>query len=55
MTAPIMRHNAKSMIQKEEHVCIPIVGGERPAVAEHNRLPHAPVLVKNLYAVFGGN
>src|SRR5215831_9821696 len=55
MTASVMCDDAEPTIEEEEHVRVPIVGGKRPAVAEHNRLPAAPVLVEDLHAVFGGN
>jgi len=39
----------------QEQLVIPSVGGERPAVAEQDRLAAAPVLVENLGAVRGGD
>ena len=37
---------------QEQHLVFPGVGAERPAVAEDDRLPGAPVLVVDLRAVF---
>ena len=51
MPAPVMRHHAIPMLQKEQHLRIPVIGRKRPAMAEHNRLPRPPVLVVNLNAV----
>src|SRR5271165_6978274 len=48
MAAPIMCDHAEAMAQEEQHLRIPIVRRERPAVAEYDRLPAAPILVENL-------
>jgi hypothetical protein len=37
--------------QEEHHLGVPVVGRERPAVAEDNWLARAPVLVEDLRAV----
>ena len=37
---------------EEDHLSLPTIGTERPAVAEHDRLSCAPVLVIDLRAVF---
>ena len=41
--------------REEDHLRIPVVGAERPAVAEHDGLTLAPVLVVDLRAVLAGD
>jgi hypothetical protein len=41
------------MLDEEQHLGVPVVGAERPAMMEDNWLAVAPVLVKNFHAVFG--
>src|SRR5271170_2931529 len=51
----VMGDHAIAMLQEEQQLRVPIVGRERPAVAEHNWLARTPVLVKDLRTVFGGD
>src|ERR1700689_2561497 len=53
MTAPIVGDHAISVAEEEQHLRIPIVRGEWPAVAEHDRLPATPIFVVNLHAIRG--
>src|ERR1700721_818455 len=53
MTAAIMGDDAIAVIEEEQHLRIPVIGRQRPAVREHHRLPLAPVLVVDLDAVLG--
>src|SRR5438477_2843133 len=53
MAAPVMRDTAIAVGRQEEHLCFPVVGSERPAVAEDDGLPLAPVFVIDFRAVFG--
>src|SRR3984957_7603837 len=55
MPAPVMRDDAIALTEEEQHLRVPIVRGERPAVAEHDRLAAAPILVENLDAVACGD
>src|SRR6516165_2577108 len=55
MAAAVMGDDAIAMIEKEQQLRVPLIGRQRPAVAEHDRLARAPVLVKDLRAVSGGN
>ena len=55
MSTPISRNDAETFAKEKKHLWVPIIRRERPAVTEHNRLPGAPVLVKNLRPVFGGD
>ena len=49
----IMRNHAIAMTEEEQHLCVPIVGRQRPAVTENDWLARTPVLVEDLDAVFG--
>jgi hypothetical protein len=42
-----------AMLDEEQHLGVPVVGAERPAMVEDNRLAVPPVLVENLDAVLG--
>ena len=44
VTPPIMRDHSIAVLQEEQHLCIPIVGRERPTMGEHHRLPTPPIL-----------
>jgi hypothetical protein len=48
MAAPVMGDAAEASGGKEEHLVFERVGGERPAMAENNRLTAAPILVIDL-------
>ena len=49
--APVMGDGAIAMGGHDDQLVVPGVGIERPAVAEDDGLPRAPVLVKDLGAV----
>src|ERR1700677_4668558 len=53
MAAAVMRDDAIAVIEEEQHLRVPIVGRQRPAMTEHDGLTFAPVLVVDLNAVFG--
>src|SRR5262249_60087145 len=53
MAATVDTDHAIAMVDEEQHLGIPVVGAERPAMMEDNRLAVAPVLVKNLDAILG--
>src|SRR5262249_53195905 len=57
VSAPVVGDDAVALPNEEEHLGVPVVGTQRPAVMEHDRLcvPAAPVLVVNLNAVFGAD
>src|SRR5580704_5826648 len=55
MSAAVVRYDAITMLEKEQHVGVPIISRQRPAVAKHDGLPFAPVLVIDLCSVFGGD
>jgi hypothetical protein len=43
--APIMGDNAISVLKEKQHLRIPVIGRQRPTVAEDDRLTFAPVLI----------
>jgi hypothetical protein len=47
----IVRDHSVTLMQKEQHLRIPVVRTERPAVVENDGLTGAPVLIKNLGSV----
>src|SRR5713101_4316076 len=55
MATSVMGDHAIAMTQKKQQLCVPIVGRQRPAMAEHNWLTRTPVLVEDLRAVFRGD
>jgi hypothetical protein len=55
VAAAVVRDAAESPRREEEHLRIPVVRAERPAVTEDHRLSAAPVLVIDLRPVFGGD
>ena len=52
MSATVMGNAAIAVGGQEQHLSLPAIRIERPAVAEHHRLSCAPVLVVDLRAVF---
>ena len=55
MAAPVVGDDAIAVLEEEQHLRVPIIGRQRPAVAEHDGLTLAPVLVEDLDAVLGGD
>jgi hypothetical protein len=55
MTSAVMSYDAKAVLEEKNHLRVPVIGRQRPAMAEHDGLTFAPVLVKDLNAVFGRN
>src|SRR4030088_2382926 len=51
MATPVMGYDAIAVLEEEQHLCVPIIGRQWPAVAEHDGLTFAPVLVEDLNAV----
>src|SRR5579863_5051182 len=52
MAAAVMRDDAIAVIEEEQHLRIPIIRRQRPAMAEHDRLTLAPILVKDVDLIF---
>src|SRR5450631_1973330 len=55
VSTPVSRDDTIALLPEEQHLSVPVVGGEWPAVAEHNGLPFSPVFVVNLRSVFCGD
>src|SRR6202030_4621668 len=55
MSAPVVGYDAIAVVKKEQHLRIPIIGRQRPAVAKHDGLTFAPVLVVDLRPIFRRN
>src|SRR5713226_6365747 len=53
MAAPVVGYDAIAVLEEEQHMRVPVICRQRPAVAEHDRLTCTPVLVEDLNAVFG--
>src|SRR5690606_37306616 len=57
MTPPIMCKQPIALRQEEQQLVVPLIGGQRPAMMKDQwlRIARAPVLVKDLSTVIGGN
>ena len=51
MAAPVVGDHAEALAEEEQHLRVPIIGRQRPAVAKHDGLTFAPVFVEDLNAV----
>ena len=51
MATAVMGNHAVPLGEEEQHLIVPVVPRERPAVVEHDGLPAAPILVEQLGAV----
>src|ERR1700682_3178284 len=52
VTAPVVRNDPIALLAEVQHLSVPLVRSERPAVTEHDGLAFSPVLVVNVRAVF---
>ncbi|MNG25852.1 hypothetical protein D3C84_1107630 [compost metagenome] len=55
MAAAIVGDDTKALAEEIQHLCIPVITGQGPAMVEHNRLAGAPVLVENARAILDGD
>src|SRR5581483_9477478 len=55
MPTPIMGDDPEAAIEEEQHLAVPVIGRQRPAMAEYDGLARAPILVEDRGAVFGGD
>src|ERR1700676_3418981 len=53
VAAAVMGDDSIAVTEEEQHLRVPVIGRQRPAMREHHRLSTAPILVVNLGAVFG--
>src|SRR5208283_4114515 len=51
MAAPVVGYDAIAVLEEERHLRVPSIGRQRPAVAKHDGLTFAPVLVIDLRSV----
>src|SRR5512133_3256070 len=51
MAAPVMGDDAIAVLEEEQHLGVPVIGRQGPAVAEHDGLTASPVLVEDLRAI----
>src|ERR1700735_1242639 len=54
MTTPIMRDDPVAVLGEKQHLCIPRVRIQRPAMRKRDRLSLTPVFVINRCTVSGG-
>src|SRR5207248_3677078 len=45
MATPVVGDDAIAALEEEQHLRVPIIGRQRPAMAEHDGLTFAPVLI----------
>src|SRR2546422_7080386 len=50
MAAPVVGYDAIAVLQEEQHLRVPVIGRQRPAMAEDDGLSAAPVLIIDLDA-----
>src|SRR6266403_1416994 len=52
MSPPVVCNHAIAVLEEEQHLRVPIIGRQRPAVRENDRLTCSPILVIDLRSVF---
>ncbi len=55
MATSVVRDHPEAVLCKEEHLSVPHVGIQGPAVRERNGRASAPILVVNLRSIFRGD
>src|ERR1700730_5680646 len=53
MASAVMRYDAIAVLEEEQHLRVPVISRQRPAMAEHNGLTFAPVLIVDHGPVVG--
>ena len=53
MATAVMGYDAIAVFEEKQHLRVPVIGRQRPAVAEHDGLALPPIFVEDLDAVFG--
>jgi hypothetical protein len=53
MATTIMGDDPVALCQEEQHLAVPVIGAQRPAMMEHDWLALAPILVEDFGAVLG--
>jgi hypothetical protein len=55
VTAPVVGDHPVAVLEEEQHLAVPVVGAQWPAMVEHDRLAGAPILVEDLGPVACGD
>src|SRR6266567_490087 len=53
VASSVMGDDAIAVLEEEQHLRVPVIGRQRPTMAEDDGLTGAPVLVVDIDAVFG--
>ena len=51
MATPVVGYDAIAVVEEEQHLCVPIIGRQRPTVTEYDRLTGTPILEIDLDTV----
>src|SRR5690349_18581459 len=52
MAAAVVSNDTIAMSEEEQHLRVPVVGRQRPTMAEHNGLTFAPIFVEDFDSIF---
>ena len=52
MAAPVVGYDAIAVLEEEQHLRVPIIGRQRPAMTEYDGLALPPVLIVDLGTIF---
>src|SRR5215216_132336 len=55
MAAPVMGDDAIAVLEEEQHLRVPVIGRQGPAVAEHDGLTASPVLKEDVRTIRGSD
>jgi len=53
VASSVLGDDAITVFEEEQHLRVPVIGRQRPTMAEDDGLSFAPILVVNLRSVFG--
>src|SRR5882757_5686744 len=53
VAAAVVGDDPIALVEEEQHLGVPVIGRKRPAMAEHDGLTFAPVLVVDLNPILG--
>jgi hypothetical protein len=53
VATPVMSDHAITLLEKKEHLIVPIVSAQGPSMMENDGLARTPIPVEDLRAVFG--
>jgi hypothetical protein len=55
MAAPVVGYDAIAVFEEKQHLRVPVIGAQWPAVREHDWLSRTPVLEVDLRSVLNGD